>query len=141
MLKKGEKIVFLTIFQLSNKCDKNKGEHNSNKSIILCNKQFFNYSKKISDVLFYSKSYWNIVKIKLLINPFNFATIWHEGPVSIWRVFLISINQNTNTHQTYRQSILNMQFCVQELVSIPSKSRDWKGIFISLLVIVREGSI
>ena len=29
-----------------------------------------------------------------------------------------------------------MQFFVQELVSIPAKSRDWKGIFISLLVIV-----
>ena len=26
--------------------------------------------------------------------------------------------------------------CVQELVSIPTKSRDWKGIFISLVVIV-----
>ena len=44
---------------------------------------------------------------------------------------VLSVTQHTNTHQTYHQSI----FIMQELVSIPTKSRDWKGIFISLVVI------
>ena len=48
-----------------------------------------------------------------------------------WNGAVLSVTQHTNTHQTYQQSI----FIMQELVSIPTKSRDWKGIFISLVVI------
>ena len=48
-----------------------------------------------------------------------------------WECAVLSVTQHTNTPQTYRQSI----FPMQELVSIPTKSRDWKGIFISLVVI------